>query len=34
MTTPFVNKMINLLKNATQTEAIKNEIERLESLLS
>ena len=34
MTTRFVNKMITLLKNATQTESVKNEIKRLENLIN
>jgi len=34
MTVQFTNKMINLLKNTTQTEAIKNEIKRLENSLN
>ena len=34
MTIQFINKMITVLKTVEQTELIKNEIERLDALVS
>jgi hypothetical protein len=34
MTIQFINKMITLLKTLEQTQSIKNEIKRLDALVS